>query len=334
MSKKVSKTMIGAFVMGAVALLVAALLVFGSGKFFTKSYTYVMFFTGSVKGLSVGAPVMFKGVKIGSVKDINVVASPEDRKLLIPVYIELQPEKVKGALAFQRDPLAIRSAIDLGFRGQLQIQSFVTGQLMVALDFFPDKPAQYVGLIKEYPEIPTVPTPLEELTKTVEELPLKEIVNKLDLALDGIQKLVNAPETRQAIVEVNTTLKNAQQVLTHLDSKIGPLTERVDGTLKSAEGAFTQAQRTLALNEGVPADIAKNVNETLAAARETLNQANRNLVQIERITAPDSEMSLDVRDALQELRYTSRSVRILVDYLERHPDALLRGKASPKGGVR
>ena len=76
MSKKVSKTAIGAFVLGAIVLLVAGVLVLGAGKFFTKEHVYVTYFDGSVKGLNVGSPVMFRGVKVGEVKDITLIADP------------------------------------------------------------------------------------------------------------------------------------------------------------------------------------------------------------------------------------------------------------------
>ena len=94
MSKPASKTLIGVFVLGALVLAVIALVIFGSGKFFERRITYVMYFDGSVKGLNIGSPVVFRGVKIGSVKDIELKADVKDFKLFIPVYVQVEPQKV------------------------------------------------------------------------------------------------------------------------------------------------------------------------------------------------------------------------------------------------
>ena len=124
MSTKVSKTAIGAFVLGAIVLLVAAVLVLGAGKFFTKKHTYITYFVGSVKGLNLGSPVTFRGVKVGEVTDISIVADPtsKDDRLKIPVIFDLVPGKFKGTKPeFQRDPKAIEIAVkELGLRTQLQ----------------------------------------------------------------------------------------------------------------------------------------------------------------------------------------------------------------------
>lgn len=138
MSTKVSKTAIGAFVLGAIVLLVAGVLVFGGGQLFVTKHTYITYFDGSVKGLNVGSPVMFRGVKVGSVDNISIVADPAKRQLRIPVVFTLEPAKVQGTKAeFRRDPNAIEKAVkEFGLRTQLQSLSFLTGQLMVALDFF------------------------------------------------------------------------------------------------------------------------------------------------------------------------------------------------------
>ena len=95
MSKPANKTLIGAFVIGAIALLVIAVLIFGSGKFLKKTFHTVVFFEGSIKGLNEGAPVIFKGVKVGAVKEIRLIYDAANDSLRIPVIIELEPEKIK-----------------------------------------------------------------------------------------------------------------------------------------------------------------------------------------------------------------------------------------------
>ncbi|MCC7211060.1 MAG: MCE family protein [Candidatus Brocadia sp.] len=258
MSKPANKTLIGAFIIGAIALLVVAVLIFGSGKFLKKTHYAVVFFEGSIKGLNEGAPVIFQGVKIGAVTNIRLVYDPANDSVRIPVIIELEPDKFERTDVVERQPEKnLKMLIERGLRAQLQMQSFVTGQLMIALNFFPDRPATYIGFIKEYPEIPSIPTPLQELAKTIEELQLKEIVKKLNLTLNSVRKLIQ-----------------------HIDKKIDPL-------------------------------IA-NLSDTSEITQNTLESMQATLKQTERTLTTFSE--------------TGRSMKSLTEYLQQHPDSILKGK--------
>src|SRR5512135_58843 len=125
MSKKASKTLIGAFVLGAVVLIVAGVVVFGGGKFFKKTIKYVMYFDGSVKGLQVGAPVTFRGVKIGQVTNIVLRFNPEKMSVLIPVYVEIDPEIFQTQFKVKPKPYQYyRTLLDKGLKARLEMQSF------------------------------------------------------------------------------------------------------------------------------------------------------------------------------------------------------------------
>ena len=258
MSKPANKTLIGAFIIGAIALLVVAVLIFGSGKFLKKTYHAVVFFEGSIKGLNEGAPVIFKGVKIGAVADIRLVYDPVNDSIRIPVIIELEPDKFERTDTAERHPAeGMKLLIERGLRAQLQMQSIVTGQLMIALNFFPDKPATYIGFIKEYPEIPSIPTPLQELAKTIEELHLKEMVRKLNGTLNSVRKLIQ-----------------------HIDKKIDPLIT--------------------------------NISKTSEVSQNTLDVMQATLKQTEKTLTTFSE--------------AGRSLKSLTEYLQQHPDSILKGK--------
>jgi paraquat-inducible protein B len=327
MGKQANKTLIGVFVVGAISLLVAAVLVLGGGRLFRKTFKVVMFFEGSIKGLNIGSPVMFRGVKIGSVTDINLILSTKDLSLRIPVVAELDLERWVLTGGERRDPRRLKQLIDRGLRAQLQTQSFVTGQLLIALDFFPDKPARYDGTVKEYPEIPTMPTTLEALSKTLEELPLKEIVTKLELAIDGIQKLVNSPETRESLESLNHTLKNTQKVVQHIDEQVEPLMMSLAKTSETAQETLTQAKSSMSAIEGNIKDLAATTKETLKTTQDALKQAERTLGTY----SEDSPASYELNRTLKEMSAAARSLKLLSDYLERHPEALLRGKPKQEG---
>jgi paraquat-inducible protein B len=209
----------------------------------------------------------------------------------------------------------IKPLIKKGFKAQLQTQSFVTGQLMVNVDFYPDKPVKLVGLEKKYPEIPTVPTTMEELSKTVAELPLKEIVTKLELTIDGIQNLVNSPQTKESIESINTTLKSTQELVQHINQKIDPLMESLTKTSDSAQETLKETKDTMSV-------LRDDAKETLEAARDALKQTEKSLNTF----SDDSRFAYEMNKTLKELSAAARSMRLLSDYLERHPEALLKGK--------
>ncbi|HTR44618.1 MAG TPA: MlaD family protein [Thermodesulfovibrionales bacterium] len=340
MSKKASKTLIGAFVLGAVALVVAGVVVFGSGKFFTPTKKFVMFFDGSVKGLNVGAPVIFRGVKIGQVLDMRLNFNPKDLTAVVPVYIEIDPRQLKVPEAFKplfktleakEDYPLIHALIEKGLKAQLQLQSFVTGQLIINLDFYPDKPLRLRGLEKKYPEIPTIPTTLEELAKTFEELPLKEITVNLNRALEGIGTIAHSPELKESIASLNQALKSIDRLAKDIDSQVGPLSSSVRNTSDAARGAFVQAEKTLALKEGVPGEIATGIVDTLKSARLALDEVQKTFSNVDRVAVQNANLGYEISRTVEQITALSRSLRVLSDYLEQHPEALIRGKRQSKG---
>lgn len=331
MGKQASKTLIGAFVAGSIILVIAALLILGSGKFLKETKTYVLYFEGSVKGLNVGSPVMFRGVKVGQVTDILVRFDPADMSIHIPVIIEVEPDRISGVSKLKDPEQYMRQLLERGLYAQLELQSVVTGQLMVNFDIAPDKTARFLGIKGEYPELPTIPSSLERLTKTIEQLPLDDLFNKLVQAVDGIEKIVNSPDILNTIQSLKQTLEDAQGVLHNLDSQIGPIFASLENTSVSARQAFLQVQKTLAFEEGVPAELAAGINETFATARDALNQAEQTLVAVKSFASDDSGLSRELNKTLQELSAAARSIRFMADYIERHPESLLRGKGTSQG---
>ncbi|MGO9611490.1 MAG: MlaD family protein [Dissulfurispiraceae bacterium] len=333
MSKKANKTLIGAFVLGAIALAIAAVVIFGSGQFFKKTQKFVMFFEGSVKGLQVGAPVVFQGVKIGEVIDIKLVFDPKDLSALIPVYVEVDPKKVitLGTGPKIGDNRFIKALIAKGLKAQLQLQSFVTGQLMINLDFYPDKPIRLVGTEKKYPEIPTIPTPLDQLLKTIQDLNLDQIVKKMDSAIGGVDKLVNSAELKESISSLNEMLKSVNHLAKNVDAHVNPIASDIHEVSTAARSSLVQLDKTLAMKEGVPGEIASEVKNTLKAARVALDETDKALENIKHITAQNANLGYEIERSVDEFTALARSLRTLTDYLERHPEAFIRGKNPSKG---
>jgi paraquat-inducible protein B len=315
MGKKVSPTIIGAFVVGAVALAVLGVVVFGSGQYFKHLEHFVFFFPGSVNGLSVGAPVKFKGVDIGRVTDIQLVLNREEEQgtkaFTIPVYAEFDPSKVKldGGTLEVANTANMERLIQHGMRGQLQAQSLVTGLLFVQIDFFPDTPITYVLPQPSNPiEIPTVPTTLEEASNALREIidqlrevKLGQMVQDASQALESINKVVSSPELHASVAALPGTLNNVSEAAgsfhklsDDVRGEVKPLVTRVDSTLIGATQTFT------------------SVRETVGSAR----------VLIE----PGSPLDHDLRTTLRDVGTAARALAQLADFLEQNPTALLYGK--------
>ena len=196
MSEKASPTLIGAFLLGAIALIVTGLMVFGGGRFFTETVDYVAYFPETISGLNDGAPVNFRGVKVGVVRRIEVQLDAQDLSVKTPVYIQLQRRRIReiGGTIPKGD--LIPELIERGLRAQLQLQSIVTGQLSVQLDILPDRPARYVDPVGEFPEMPTIPSSMQEFTETMESLSIQDMVNDARQVHRGPKGPGELPRTR------------------------------------------------------------------------------------------------------------------------------------------
>jgi len=348
MGKQASRTVIGAFVVGAIALAVAGVLVFGSGKLLSKQARFVMFFDGSLKGLQVGAPVVMQGVKIGEVTDIYVMADPATLEFFTPVFVKIDPGKIRVAgqetttWKMRKEEYSdYQALIKKGMKAQLVLQSYVTGQLWIGLGLYPDKPVRLVGMIKDVPEIPTIPPTLEELEKTIGELPVKQIVWKLDNVITGIDRLVNSPELQRTVVNLEKATGDIDRLVKRVDSQVEPLSadvrrtlEEANKTLASAQGALAQVEKTLAFKEGVPGQVAENLLATLTSARSALDESRKAFVVVQDLASQSAYLGYEAGSTLEEMKSLSRSMRSLTDYLERHPESLIRGKSPGKGETR
>ncbi len=336
MSKPASKTLIGLFVVGALVLLVTVIAIFGSGKFFTKRPKFVMYFPGSVNGLTVGSPVQFRGVRIGEVTSISASFNPKDLSIMIPVYIETEPDNLHippeyKHLVGNRQYEFIHRLVNEGLKAELRMKSFITGQLYVAVDFYPGKPTRLTGLDKNYPEIPTLPSVSEVLLATLEQVPFADITNKLVKLTAGIERIVNSPEIKGSMTSMDTGLKDLGELIRNVDASVKPLFASLIETSTSANNAFSQAKKTLAFNEGVPGKFAENLQNTLKTADSTLEGMRAAIASYEKIADKNVNIGYDVSKTLREIDEAARSIRSLTDYLERHPEALLQGKQPGKG---
>jgi len=332
MSKKANPTVIGVFVVGAVALVVVGILVFGGGQFFGQKLHYVMYFEDSLKGLNTGAPVMFRGTKVGSVFDIKVVIDAKDQSIRVPVYFDLDEQSVDvvnvGSVTMgpeitdeMRERAFIQRLIEKkGLRARLEMQSFLTGQLVVQLDFFPDSDLKlHREYNDEFPEFPTVPSSLKEFTRKLEDLPLKDVLNAALNTIQSLGRILDSPEFMGFISGGKGLMVDLRDLTKDLDRALPPLVESIEEMIGSTQHLVQNVDRQVE-------PMSSSFQEVASTAKTSLEQAHRTLSTIEEVAGKDSQVRYRLSMALKELATAARSVRDLADYLERHPEALLQGK--------
>ena len=256
-----------------------------------KNY-FILNFNESIRGLTVGAPVEFRGIKIGQVVDIKAEYDPQTLSPRITVLIETEPQRWSGYIPDRGDSAQrIENLVEKGLRAQLKTGSLLTGQLFVDVDFHPDAPKAQVKYEGSFPEIPTVPAPLQVITARVNDLltkletvPIEKIGEDLGDTLDNVKRLSESKELLQAVQTLNETLQHTRQLVQNLDSNVAP------------------------------------------AIGSTLDQAQKTLLSVEGTLGKDAPLQHELQRALKELAEAARGIRILTDYLERNPDALIYGK--------
>jgi len=294
MSQEPRYARIGLFVVGAVCITVAAIVFFGRGRFFEDTRTYISFFSGSVKGLTIGAPVSFRGARVGKVKDVSIVYKQDRDELIIPVLIELDVDSVVGlkskasAASLFGGPDLVTRLVDRGLRAQLALDSLVTGQLFVQLDFMPHVPVRRMATPDDdYPEIPTAPSPLEKLQETLQEIPLADLAKKTVSTISKIEDILQSEQLGVTMRNLNDLLVEVKGVASNIDSRSATLANNLQ-------------------------DTTIRLSKTLAALEATVQQ-----------TQP---LVSKTSGAVDEVAASARALRRLADFLEQHPESLLRGK--------
>jgi paraquat-inducible protein B len=331
MAKQANTTMIGGFVVIAFFLFAAGVVILGSGKLFKKTESFVLYFDSSIKGLNVGAPVMIQGVQIGSVKNIMIRANREDLTMNIPVFIEIDLDRfnVDDANQARRDPgQTIATLTEKGLRAVLSIQSFITGQLMIELNYYPDTQIHLKKLDTEYIEIPTIPSTTERLFQNLQKLDLNHIEN----IINGLDRLVNNPDLPEMLKALRQTADESRELVVKLDRSIDGVMSNVDDTLddtrrfiNNANGQVEPLTSDLRLLIGHFDELARNLNKQVDTVTGNLNQS---VIEARNVLSEDAPLVLQMKETLESITNMTDSIRQLADYLEQHPESLLRGKTT------
>ena len=335
MSRKANPTLIGTFVLGALILAIIAILLLAGDEWFQDRQQYIMYFDEAGHGLQTGAPVVFLGVRVGTVKHIRIGLEEEHKRFKVQVTIELDLQMIKtrsGEPIAPKDRLTISQLVDRGLRARLKMQSLLTGQLYVDLAFYPGKPAHFVNKDRDSSEIPTIPTTVEELASMLEDFPMSEFLADLASIGASISKLLSSSAIGNIPTRLEATLSHLESLSARLDSRGGPL-------LAEAETAVTDLRRAIAAvrsamtKVGRAADQVGALTDGDSGIARDITQASTELANaaqaIQQIADDESPTVQRINASLQEISRAARSLRLLAENLEQQPEAVIRGK-SPK----
>jgi paraquat-inducible protein B len=321
MGKRVSPAVIGGFVVASFAILIAALVVVGSGRMFTKPIRFICMFQGNLNGLKVGAPVKVRGVQIGTVAaiELRLLASQgrirsNIRGLRLPVIIDVDRSQLlaRGGTGEALETSGLDNMIKQGMRAQLATESLLTGLLYIDLDLHPNTPIKYVlEPDGPYREIPTVQTDLAQLQQRLTEvldkfdkIDFQALVVSITDAANSIKTLTGSPELKATleslkgtIANLNQAVNSARDLINNANAKVGPLVT--------------------------------DIRESSEEANKTMKETRAALVGLQQTLDPNSPLAVHLNQTLDSLTETSESLGEFTDYLQRNPGALIRGRYVP-----
>lgn len=351
MKKRGNATLIGGFVVLGIVLVIGAVIAAGGGKFFVRKERVVMHFSGSIYGLQVGAPVVFRGVRLGTVSSIGLVYDRETDDFKIPVFADLEPDAIRGLGGLletegrDKDAPIVPALVSRGLRAQLTMQSLLTGQLYVDLDLRPQKPAQLRSPDSQQRdmEIPTTSTAIQNLKNQIDGMDVRRLIEDVSAIASSARAVVGGPQLKQTLDNVVGITADLRKLAGQLEARIGPLADNASVTLDDARRA---ADKVGSAADGVKAtadrlgSTAEKADRLLAPDSRLVTSIQRAADQLAQAATALSQQAGDeagvvheAGQAMQDVSRAARSVRELAETLKRQPDALLRGRRGDSGAA-
>jgi paraquat-inducible protein B len=315
---------VGSFILGAIGLGVAGILFFGGTRMFTKTLHAVVFFSDSVAGLEVGAPVTFHGVRIGQVEHVALEFSTANMNARIPVVLEIRPENItwEGGKRLAEDHSDFARLVRAGLRARLEMQSFVTGQLRVDLEFRPEEPVRLAGVSPDLPEIPTLPSDLGQLWAQLTKLRLQDLADTMQRAFASFERLSSHLDSvlDPLVGNANATLVTVRETFRTGDNAISRIRDDASIALRDLDVLLVDARHQLGPR-------ATELSRTLNSADHAARRAAVLLDSLNGIAEPRGQFRGNLEAAIRDLAAAATSLRDFAATIERNPNALLMGRA-------
>jgi len=320
---RITPTLVGAFVIGSLVLIVMAVLFFGSGAFRENRLSVVSFFKGSVAGLRAGAPVTFRGVPVGEVKSLGVRVIPDTGDLLVQVDMELVPGMVAvhGAEPM-REQDSVSKLVQRGLTAQLVTESFVTGLLNVELAFRPGVQTARVGDTR-VPEVPTVPGDLEALAKQLRTVDVVATLEAFKRTAESLNAILVSRELGQAVKDLPQITGALKHTLATVEREVTTLSRTGRDVLGSTDASL---QKTLGSIDKLAINLDSETASTLSMLRETLANANATLDGTRTVLDPQGQTVLQLQRTIDDLGAMAARLRNFAERVDRNPSVLVHGR--------
>ncbi len=276
---------------------------------YARKFFFIAYFDETVRGLAIGAPVEFKGIKVGEVIDFKLEFNPKESSLRIPVLCAIEPDRIEikgravdAAEASEEEEFAVLGRlVQKGLRAQLRTGVLLTGQLYVNLIIYPNAKPEELSFVGGFPILPTVPEPVQEITASftnllarLERLPIEQIGDDMRDTVGHAKKLMGSQDLASAIVVLNKSLKQLQRFAVGLNT-----------------------------------DLAPQMGDVLKQTRQAIMSGQKAISAAEKVLSADAPLTYELNQTLKELSRAARAVNALADLLERNPQALIYGKGTP-----
>ncbi len=319
MSKKANPAVVGGFVVGAIVLSIVGIMLLGGGAFLQERMDAIVYFDESISGLDVGAPVEFEGVRIGTVTSVRMeMNTAEDSgRVFRPVMFQIEFHRIHfqgGRLSRGREVYEkMENLVQVqGIRARLATQSLLTGRSKIELIYSPGTPINRKNRDSGFWEMPSIPSPLTSMRKGIQELPLSEIVMETHRAITQVADMLDPEKTDQARQALTQTLTDINEILAQVKTSMGPIADESVGALQDIRAAVRELHSVI---EGMDANFKPMI--------ESVTQTTRS---IDKALDPEAPMREEFIQLIGDIRVTSRSVRLLMQLLEKHPESILWGK--------
>ena len=318
MSEKNNTVAIGVFIVGAALIAISAIIFISGSGWGGDREKVVMVFEGSVKGLTVGAPIALRGVQIGQVTDIDLIFDRDTIDITMTVEAEIEGSKFESR-GNQEDDLA-DELVARGLRAQLNSQSILTGLLYIQLDFHPNAPANIVEIDSPYSQIPTIPTDLQRITRELESMDFAAIAEDIQTIADSLAIFVGTEVFQQLPQDLHNTLVSFETLSNQLNVQLVSSGPKLDKVLDETHNTMETLDSELPKISAAALRTLKVLDAAMLAFKETMNE-------IDDLVSDDSATTYALNKALREISLAARELQLLAKTLEEHPEALIRGRS-------
>ena len=312
---------VGAFVLGGVGLALGAIVLFGNLHPFGRTLEAGIVFKDSVAGLAMGAPVTFRGVRVGAVTGIAVHFDPATQSASIPVTVQLDATNVVLSTDSANSPLDLPRLVAQGLRAELNTQSFVTGQSEIDLDFDPASPAALHPGITHLPEIPTRRSPIQRVRDQLSQLPLREVADNANATLSSLRGLSEKLDASlpPLIESLRATSDRSATAVNTASHAVTALEARLDTTLADVSRLVAVGSQLLTQRGG-------ELHTVLLSSNQAFVQARDLLADLKGLTSERGADRANIDSTLRDLATAAAALRGLAHDVERNPQLLLTGR--------